>query len=217
MTQILDSSLTPGSQLPTEQAQANQLGVSRSTLRRALERLRQDRLIVSRQGGGNYVAGLRSNVPLTYTIEPDCEFEQILEIRRNLDSLAAAHAATAQDSSLIGALENTQSVMRRAIDSQSFDAINIRRADIEFHSLIAESSPNPILKQLIGTLSSAVGPYWLIWMKLSDDRAKRIANASWYEHDLILAAIKAGAPDFAEAAMRRHFTTSQERSRGILD
>jgi len=45
---ILDGSLPPGAQLPPERDLMNQLGISRSTLREALKRLEESRLIESR-------------------------------------------------------------------------------------------------------------------------------------------------------------------------
>ncbi|HEY0700621.1 MAG TPA: GntR family transcriptional regulator [Micromonospora sp.] len=46
----------PGSRLPTERAMAEQLGVSRATVREALNRLERDGLVNRRQGDGTYVA-----------------------------------------------------------------------------------------------------------------------------------------------------------------
>lgn len=45
---ILDGTLSPGAQLPPERDLMNQLGISRSTLREALKRLEENRLIESR-------------------------------------------------------------------------------------------------------------------------------------------------------------------------
>lgn len=47
--------LAPGDRLPPERELATELGVSRATLRVALDQLEADRLIVRRQGSGTYV------------------------------------------------------------------------------------------------------------------------------------------------------------------
>ena len=52
---LLDGSLSPGSQLPSERDLMNQLGVSRSTLREALKSLEESRLIVARPNVGWFV------------------------------------------------------------------------------------------------------------------------------------------------------------------
>ena len=56
LARITDGRLAEGSRLPTERTLAEQLGVSRVTVRRAIARLRDDRLIQSVQGAGTFVA-----------------------------------------------------------------------------------------------------------------------------------------------------------------
>ena len=54
---ILTRKLGPGDKLPSQPELATRYGVARETVKRALELLRQDRLIVSRQGSGAFVRG----------------------------------------------------------------------------------------------------------------------------------------------------------------
>ena len=53
--QIANGALKPGSHLPSELELADRLGVSLGTLRKALEALESERLIVRRQGRGTFV------------------------------------------------------------------------------------------------------------------------------------------------------------------
>lgn len=53
---ILEGTLTSGQRLPAERVLAEQFGVSRPSLREAIQKLVAKGLLVSRQGGGNYVA-----------------------------------------------------------------------------------------------------------------------------------------------------------------
>ncbi|MEE3170331.1 MAG: GntR family transcriptional regulator, partial [Pseudomonadota bacterium] len=55
-TMILEGTLEPGQRLPPERVLAEQFGVSRPSLREAVQRLAAKGLLKSRQGGGNYVA-----------------------------------------------------------------------------------------------------------------------------------------------------------------
>src|SRR5512140_137346 len=57
---ILEWKLKPGEQLPPEREMMNQLGVSRPTLREALQVLAQNDLIESRRGVGWFVRALDS-------------------------------------------------------------------------------------------------------------------------------------------------------------
>lgn len=52
---ILTRKLAPGDKLPSQPELANRYGVARETVKRALETLRSERLIVSRQGSGAFV------------------------------------------------------------------------------------------------------------------------------------------------------------------
>lgn len=56
LARIADGRLTDGARLPNERVLAEQYGVSRVTIRRALARLRTEHLIQSVQGAGTFVA-----------------------------------------------------------------------------------------------------------------------------------------------------------------
>lgn len=62
---LLGGQLRPGDKLPTERELADTFGVSRLTVRRALDRLEGDRLVYRIQGAGTFV----SERPITKTIE----------------------------------------------------------------------------------------------------------------------------------------------------
>lgn len=57
--------LRPGGALPSERALAEHLGVSRMTLRRVLEDLAREGLLVRRHGRGTFAADPRAAQPLT--------------------------------------------------------------------------------------------------------------------------------------------------------
>lgn len=52
---ILEGSLKPGDRLPPERELAAELGVSRPSLREAIQKLASKGMLQSRQGGGTYV------------------------------------------------------------------------------------------------------------------------------------------------------------------
>ena len=55
-TMILEGILQAGERLPAERKLAEQFGVSRPSLREAIQNLVAKGLLISRQGGGNYVS-----------------------------------------------------------------------------------------------------------------------------------------------------------------
>ena len=211
LTQVLDGSLIPGSQLPTEHALADQYGVGRSTLRRALDRLRIDRLISTRRGDGNYVAGITEAEPRTLQLGADANFGETFEIRRLLDGLAASHAASTNDPSKISDIERAHAAFTAAAKAAVIDVIEVRRTDIEFHLAIANCTANSLLKELIDFFTPAVGPFWLTWMKLNAEQHRLLAEDTLKEHSLILSAIQIGDPSIAEEATRHHFQSNRVR------
>lgn len=66
----LDGRLPAGGRLPGEHQMADQFGVTRVTLRRALSRLQQEGLLQARKGVGIYVR----QVPLRYTLDHGSRF-----------------------------------------------------------------------------------------------------------------------------------------------
>lgn len=69
---ILEGTLKSGERLPAERVLAEQFGVSRPSLREAIQKLVAKGLLVSRQGGGNYVTeslGATFSDPLLHLLE----------------------------------------------------------------------------------------------------------------------------------------------------
>jgi GntR family transcriptional regulator, transcriptional repressor for pyruvate dehydrogenase complex len=94
--------LRPGEKLPSEVALAVELGVSRSVVREAISRLKPEALLGSRQGCGVFVSLQPTMKPLTIdasVIESREEVLQVVELRRALESEAAAVAARRRSSS----------------------------------------------------------------------------------------------------------------------
>ncbi|MEM8973058.1 MAG: FCD domain-containing protein [Pseudomonadota bacterium] len=215
LSKILDGLLAPGSRLPNEQELAEEFCVARSTLRRALDRLKQDKLVVSRQGDGHYVSGFSRNESHEVRIAVDCTFDNLYEVRKQLDCMAAAQAAMTRPQEQLDNMADAIDATQRELDRPSIDLLNIRRIDIEFHQAIANCSSNVLLRSLIDAHAAALGPDWITWMKLDQDSSRTIASRSNREHNLIFAAIQAGNPAAAESGMRSHFMSSIERAATI--
>ena len=96
-TMILEGTLQPGQRLPPERALAEQFGVSRPSLREAVQRLAAKGLLISRQGGGNFVTehlGASFSDPLIRLLENRPEAHRdLLEFRRTLEADCAYYAA----------------------------------------------------------------------------------------------------------------------------
>ena len=103
---ILDGALKPGDRLQPERELAAELGVSRPSLREAIQKLVSKGLLHSRQGGGTYVtdrldAGFTDPWQEMLRQHPDIQAD-LLEFRGMLECEAAALAASrATDADLL--------------------------------------------------------------------------------------------------------------------
>ena len=145
--------LGPGVRLPSERELAEQLGISRSTLRQAITTLVQSGHLTSvrGRGGGTFVVQeppLAEGSP-TGPVRED--WREVLDLRVAIEVGTATLAADR-------ASEEDLALMRECVDrmaaSAEFD--DYRRADIRFHMAIAEASGVPRLVGLVGEVEAEV-------------------------------------------------------------
>lgn len=151
---ILEGTLRAGGRLPAERALAEQFGVSRPSLREAIQKLTAKGLLVSRQGGGNYVVenlGSTFSDPLLHLLESSPEAQRdLLEFRHTLEASCAYYAA-------IRATDVDRTRLREAFDAlqdcySRVDEVSRAEegaADANFHLAIAEASHNAVLLHTI--------------------------------------------------------------------
>ena len=94
---MLEGSLKPGERLPPERELAERFGVSRPSLREAIQKLAARGLLTSRQGGGTFVNDDLSNGytdPLLEMLSRHGEFNlDLLEFRDAMEGISAYYAA----------------------------------------------------------------------------------------------------------------------------
>jgi DNA-binding FadR family transcriptional regulator len=143
-TAIRAGILPAGSQLPAERVLADQLGISRSTLRQALTALVQSgHLTATRgRGGGTFVT---DRPPLT-ELDGKPLSEQawaILELRVAIETGATMLAAERAEPDALDRLDDLVERMGDVAAIEDFG--HYRRADIRFHIGIAEAAFSPRL------------------------------------------------------------------------
>lgn len=181
--EILNGSLQAGTRL-AEVPLSERLGVSRTPVREAVQRLAQDGLVQIEAGKGAKVRGIS---------QP--EIEEIYAVREVLDGLAARLAATKRNSKdlqkMKTALQNLESASPQDYSAQV-------RADLEFHRAIADASGNSILEQTLFGLSQQVARVKLLTREYNQTSVT--SNA----HHKILSAIEAQDQSAAEEAAKEH-------------
>lgn len=154
-TKIFDEGLVEGFRLPSEVDIASELRVSRSVVREALRILDVMGYIHAKKGpqGGIFVSS-HYHKPVTESFRSLAENGQItvdhlfdvrLQIEPFIIEEATVHAKD-EDIKKIALLFQDAS---RAMD----DAAKLKRANIDFHLLLAEASGNPVLSILMKSLT----------------------------------------------------------------
>jgi GntR family transcriptional regulator, transcriptional repressor for pyruvate dehydrogenase complex len=206
---ITSGKLPPGSRLPTEQEMIAATGVSRTVIREAVAALRADRLVVTRQGVGAFVA---DHVRRPFRVEFDehsslREVLNVMELRTGVEieaaGLAAERASPAQVKKIVDRFNAIEAAIERgesAVDE-----------DFAFHCAIANATGNPQFTRFLEYLGRFIIPRRSIWK--GEGALERRAQLGTFqkEHEQILQAIKAGAVSQARAAMQRHLLNSRQR------
>jgi GntR family transcriptional repressor for pyruvate dehydrogenase complex len=202
---ILHGILRSGDRLPAERDLVAQVDVSRPVLRDALKTLEDRGLLTSRQGGGTYVADLIGTVfsdPIVDLIgrHPSAN-NDYLEFRKDIEGLAAAHAATR-------ATEADRTILKRIITDmedayESGDRAREAELDVEFHQAVGEAAHNLILLHTLRAcyrlLSNGV---FFSQLKLYHHPTARETILD--QHRAIAEAILSGDPDTARTASEEH-------------
>lgn len=160
------SGVQPGQRLPAERQLAAELGVSRTSVREAIQKLTSQGVLVARRGDGTYLQEpapaaepadwLKDAMrPLAGLMESDSHYRyDVLETRHALETSTAwlaAQRATPQDKDHI---QRCFEVMIQ--HQQSGHAELAARADAQFHLAIAEASHNLVLVQVMHSLFTVV-------------------------------------------------------------
>jgi DNA-binding GntR family transcriptional regulator len=188
---VLNRRLTPGTKLPEPELCAL-FGVGRAVVRRALEKLAYDGIVVLRPNKGAVIA--------QPTREETCAiFEARRAVERALVELAAQRASAADIAVLREQLEAEHEAMHR------FDQPSWARLASAFHLRIAALAGNAILEQylteLISRCSLIVGAY------------EPVGNAPCEhdEHTAILDCLEARDAEGAIAHMSAHLHSLEAR------
>jgi GntR family transcriptional regulator, uxu operon transcriptional repressor len=192
---IAAGEFVPGQALPPERTLAEQLGVSRPSVREALIALEIAGKVVIRVGSGVFVAEPHPPVALTESEEGEGPFE-LLRARRLIEGETAACAA--QEGTDDELAEIAAAVREHARVDSSAPA-----ADRAFHLAIARATHNgPLLAVVQMLWDQGRGAVWKQMEKHFETSALRASTLR--DHQKILEAILAHDRRGARAAMHAH-------------
>jgi DNA-binding GntR family transcriptional regulator len=172
-----------------EEEIARVLGVSRTPVREALQRLQQRGLLTIGVGRGLIVAQLTKQ-----------QVFELYAMREILEGSAARFAAQHAHPAEIELLYRLQAELAKADD----DAVALIKLNRRFHGAIYEAAHNEYLLKALDTLHDSLALLHSTTFRMPNRRAD-----SDEEHRLIVAAIEHRDPAAAEGAAREHIRQAQ--------
>lgn len=203
--------LVGGARLPPERELADMFGVSRVTLREAIKALRSANLVESRRGrgGGTFVVAPVTSFSLRGSLLDDPARPPIndtLDLRQIVEPGAAALAATRTLSAADRA--TLDRCLREATDCPPEAR---RLADCRLHMAIAAASESTSVAAVVADVQMRLTEL----LRGIPVIPANIAHSD-RQHAAIVAAILAGQPEVARAAMEEHVDGTAALLRGLL-
>lgn len=190
---ILKGTYKPGERL-MEIHLAEQLGVSRTPIREAIRMLELEGLVKMIPRKGAQVASISRE-----------DLQDVLEVRKALDTLAVKLACMRISADEIQKLKNAELEFERSL--RQGDTTQIAEADVAFHDVIQLASKNKRLKSMISNLAERIYRYRFEYIKQQSDGGQTLVD----EHRLIIKYIEENNVDEAIGAIELHID-NQERS-----
>jgi GntR family transcriptional regulator, transcriptional repressor for pyruvate dehydrogenase complex len=210
---IRDRVLRPGDKLPTEAEIMRDWGVSRTVVREAISKLQAAGLVETRHGIGTFV--LEPPAAPAFRIDP-AEVETaadvlaVLELRISLETESAGLAAQRRTEEQLVEMRRTLDQLA-AGETGGGDTVS---PDFRFHHLIAIATGNRYFADIMSHLGATLIPRARInSSRLAREDLPQYLRRLSREHEEIYDAIARGDSDAARAAMRIHLTNSRERLR----
>jgi DNA-binding FadR family transcriptional regulator len=195
---IINGEWKPGKKITSETKLAQELNVSRVSVREAIEKLVTLNIVTKKQGGGTYVNDLSPSVYL-HSILPMLildrdNYLEILEFRLIIEPETARLCAQRCDEKIIGELEEIYENMK----SFSQDIDKFAEEDLKFHIKISEGAKNLLIIKINNLLKDILEYHQkTIYKSLGP-------KGGIHDHKLILEAIKNRDSNLALIYSRKH-------------
>lgn len=213
VTAIALGEFVPGERLPVEREMCRLLGVSRSTVREAVGRLRAAGILETRRGrsGGAYVLTSwtdTSAAAVRRTLAPQRgELEQLFDLRGLVESMIARAAAQRRTDADIATLHAALTRFATAETPEEEHA-----ADGAVHLAVVQANHNPQVSLLSRDLLARVSLGFTI-----EPYSRQVYKRALAEHTALVESVVEGDVERAGQVAGAHFSMSADTLRRILD
>lgn len=195
---IITMALRPDDQI-YERVIADTLGVSRTPIREALQRLARDELVLIAAQSGTYVAPVRRE-----------QFVESALIRKVLETAGIRHAAAMIGQRELQELRDIHLAHRRAIEFK--DAVAAIAYDNAFHAKVSAAAQLPKVLSLVELVRAPIDRVRHVTV-----RDPVVGDVTLRQHEAILRALEQHDPVAAEAALQAHLDDAFERQMAAFE
>ena len=183
---IESQGLQGGDRLEPERELAKILGISRPSLREAIQILQVQGRLRVRHGIGIFILDQADGEKLRESLRAaQHRIEELFQMREILEAPAVEWAAERRSEEQLAEMKLAAWALNQAIARKPVDFENLRRLDMEFHLTIVRSAQNQFLNQTLGTLQEIMFHSMDNTLKLPGR-----VDSSEHEHGMILDAIE---------------------------
>ena len=200
---IIEGKLRPGEKLPPERDIAEQLSVSRNSVREAIRIMDMTGVISSQQGSGNYITcefqkSLAETMTMMFAMD-QINYKQISQIRQALERLAFSLAIECASKEQIAEMEEAV----KELDQSEDDEQNVV-LDKKIHFTLAQSSGNILVLDFLEACSGVID------MFIKDVREKLLRTGVTKDrlnqfHRTLVEALKEKDEEKGLEALEEHF------------
>ncbi|WP_026145387.1 FadR/GntR family transcriptional regulator [Pseudomonas asplenii] len=186
-----------GEMLPGQRELAEQLGISRPSLREAVTVLETLGLVRSMPGKGVLVLDATHESVTAHNGVAEASLEDILQLRYTLEPFIVGLVAQSISSKEVGQLRLTLMDMREALDAS--DSVAGMNAYLAFHEELFTLTSNPIFQNVVQQTRNALKQSAEVLRNSPEHLAERLR-----ENEAVVRAIRNRNSALASAEMRRH-------------
>ena len=197
---LIEGAWKSGDKLPSENELSETFGVSRMTIRQAMQKLKALGLIETRTGSGSFVRevnledSLNDLIPLMYIGSPSQT--QIFRFREMIESESVRIATPIVSDKSLALLEERLTKMKKSAEEDNLKSFSDN--DLKFHTLIVRETGNPLIIKSYDILRNVLKE-----SMVSVIEKMKYSPALGY-HEKILSAMKSRDAELAEKLMREH-------------
>jgi len=205
-TAICNGELKPGDRITFHDELCDRWGISRTTIREALNKLESMGILTNYKGRETYINAITAQevIPANQmgSLLDKTAVLQLLEARKLVEPLIASLSAQRRTKAELQTMQKLLDELEQANNGKDHELYS--RADHEFHLFISKMSKNEFLEVMLRNISAPLAVQQMEVISLKPEEQHRISAESQSLHQRIFDAIREADPQAAKDSMELH-------------